>query len=91
MITNADIFPYIKGIHLKKLPYKFNLEISNKIIIKVEEISQTEDVSKFLELNNIINILIYKVYDLNFEEILIVDPEFNLTKEQYENYNITND
>lgn len=91
MITNPDIFPYIKGIHLKKLPYKFNLEISNKIIKYVEEISQTTDVSEFLKLNNIINILIYKVYDLNFNEVLIVDPEFKLTQEEYENYNIADD
>lgn len=91
MITNADIFPYIKGIHLKKLPYKFNLEVSNKIIIMVDEISKTEDVSKYLELNNVINILVYKVYDLNFEEVLIIDPEFKLTKEQYENYSTTDD
>ena len=28
MITNADVFPYIKGIHLKKLPIKFPSDLS---------------------------------------------------------------
>lgn len=32
--------------------------------------------------------LIYLMYKLTFEEVKIIDPEFNLTKDEYENYQI---
>ncbi len=35
-----------------------------------------------------IDIIFYKVYNLVFEEVLVIDPNFELSKEEYENYNI---
>ena len=35
-----------------------------------------------------LDLMIYNLYDLNYKEVLLIDPEFNLTKEEYENYRI---
>ncbi|MGS0526992.1 Eco57I restriction-modification methylase domain-containing protein [Zobellia nedashkovskayae] len=37
---------------------------------------------------DLIDILIYRIYKLTYEEIKIIEPEFNLTKEEYNNYQI---
>lgn len=87
MITNADVFPYIKGIHLKRLPIKLdNKFIVSKISKLVDEI--IEDQSILNKNISLIDNLIYKLYDLTYLEVKIIDPEFNLTKDEYENYQI---
>jgi len=30
--------------------------------------------------------MVYKLYEFTYEQVKIVDPEFWLTKEEYENY-----
>lgn len=35
-----------------------------------------------------IDIVFYKAYNLTYQEVKIIDPEFNLTQEEYENYKI---
>ena len=35
-----------------------------------------------------IDIMVYKIYELDYEEVLIVEPEFKLSKKDYDNYSI---
>jgi adenine-specific DNA-methyltransferase len=35
------------------------------------------------ELENAINNLVYKLYQLTYDEIKIIDPEFKLTEQEY--------
>ena len=35
-----------------------------------------------------IDIMVYKLYKLSYQEVKIIDPEFPLTQEEYENYQI---
>jgi len=30
--------------------------------------------------------MVYKLYDLTYEEVKIIEPEFDLPKKEYENY-----
>ena len=32
--------------------------------------------------------MVYKVYELTYDEVKIVDPEFPLTKEEYDKFSI---
>ena len=87
MITNADVFPYIKGIHLKRLPIKLNnSRIINEISKLVDEI--IEDESNSEKNISLIDNLIYKLYNLTHQEVKIIDPNFSLTQEEYDNYQI---
>jgi len=51
-------------------------------------ISQKELGEDTKELEDKIDIMVYKLYDLNYEEVKIVDPEFWLSKEEYENFKL---
>ena len=86
MITNADVFPYIKGIHLKKLPIKNNnyQEVLSNLVIKVIE-SKKENTNT-TDLEQQIDNLVYKLYELTYEEVLVVEPAFSerMSKEEYE-------
>jgi|26BtaG_2_1085354.scaffolds.fasta_scaffold00923_3 hypothetical protein len=42
----------------------------------------------FEEIIQTIDILIYKDFELNHDEVLIVDPDFDLSQEEYDNYKI---
>ena len=76
MITNPDVFPYIKGIHLKKLPIKFpNTKDDEKtfenLVLKITEMKiknqdTTSDINK-------LNQLVYELYGLTEDEIRIVE------------------
>jgi hypothetical protein len=95
MITNPDIFPYIKGIHLKKLPLKFPNSKSeenkfsalvDKIIVAKQQNPQFD--TKHLE--DQIDIMVYKLYELTYEEVKVIDPEIEkiISKEEYERFEI---
>lgn len=75
LITNADVFPYIKGIHLKKFPFPIITDEDAKVIIdlvdtivslKKRDYSANEYIDK-------INQIIYKLYGLTKEEIKLVE------------------
>lgn len=84
MITNPDIFPYIKGIHLKKLPLK-DIECTEQkpFIVLVDKIIATtkdEDYSenpakqaKIKKYERQIDQMVYKLYDLTNKETKIVE------------------
>lgn len=40
------------------------------------------------ELENQIDILVYKLYDLCYDEVLVIDPEFEMSEEEYKAYEI---
>lgn len=83
MITNADVFPYIKGIHLKKLPIKKIFTEAQKpfieLVDQILEISSAPDYNpknppvKQKELEKQIDELVYRLYDLTDEEIKIIE------------------
>lgn len=82
MITNPDVFPYIKGIHLKKLPIKLPKDktLENKIeslVIKIIEGKRNEtDVTK---LKQQLNHLVYKIYELTEDEINTIEGNDDLS------------
>ena len=66
MITNPDVFPYIKGIHLKKLPLKFpktksEIEIFSTLVSYVNFLKQVgKDDLIFFE--RLIDVIVYELY-----------------------------
>ena len=52
-----------------------------QLIIAVKEIDPTTDTSK---LEEEIDLLIYKMYSLNYNEVLVVDPKFGSSRELYQ-------
>jgi len=40
----------------------------------------------FDENYELLNTIVYKLYNLTYQEVKIIDPEFKLTQEEYENF-----
>lgn len=76
MITNPDVFPYIKGIHLKKLPLKLPKSKENELkfeslVLKITEMKRNgeDTTNELIKLNQ----MVYQLYDLTEEEIKIIE------------------
>lgn len=84
--TNTNI----TSTDLKKIPI---ISEDDKISFRI-----IENVSKILEnkkqnLNTTkleikIDIMVYKLYELTYEEVLVVEPEFSLSKQEYEAFTV---
>jgi len=77
MITNPDIFPYIKGIHLKKLPLKdIDNAAQQPYINLVDQILAKKNSNPDADTSNLehkIDELAYKLYGLADEEVKIIE------------------
>ena len=75
VVTNPDIYPYIKGIHLKKIPIKtIPLEEQKPFVEIVDKVlTQNRDSGALEEYNSQIDKLVYKLYGLTPEEIEIME------------------
>ena len=79
LVTNADVFPYIKGVHLKAfpLPLLTNMpEIVSRIENYVREvlaIKHTNTLTNTSTLESEIDRLVYQLYGLTEDEIRIVE------------------
>lgn len=81
LITNADVFPYIKGVHLKAfpLPNRVNMlgveasvESAVKNILSIKRINPSADTSA---LESEIDHLVYQLYGLTEEEIAVIENQ----------------
>jgi hypothetical protein len=66
MITNPDVFPYIKGIHLKRLPIKFpsnkyNESIFEQCVTFIQFLKRNEDLKSVL-FERLIDAMVYELY-----------------------------
>jgi len=84
---NGGYFEY-KPMFVEKLPIpqisqsqqKPSETLINKIISKKESGEDTAVEEKQVD------VMVYKLYSLTYEEVKIIEPEFDLTKKEYENY-----
>ncbi|MBW1616462.1 MAG: Eco57I restriction-modification methylase domain-containing protein [Deltaproteobacteria bacterium] len=72
---------YVNNIPIPQIPkaaQKPFEELVDKIILKKEAGENTEQEEK------LIDIMVYKLYQLSYKEVKIVNPEFDLTEKEYE-------
>lgn len=82
-------FAEVKIVYLERLPIKFNKILQGQIVSCVSELLSIKDFNnihnvKIDELEKRIDNLIYKLYNLTYDEILIVDPQTMICREEYE-------
>ena len=84
---------------LSEIPIKkVDVQAQNKfvsIVDKILAITQTEDYLQNQEKQDAvkeyekqIDVMVYKLYELTYEEILTIDKDFSLTEQQYNNYQL---
>mgnify|MGYP002516093124 CR=1 FL=1 len=80
----------LKAATISALPFK-KPKAYDVIVEKVDAILLAKNVDKQADttsLENQIDFLIYHLYGLTYDEVLIVDPETPISREEYEAYNI---
>lgn len=88
--TNFEAGLHIKINQLYHIPLVRIKESTNtKIKILVDRIIKNNSEGKHTKKNEEeINHIIYKIYDLNYNEISIIDPEFSLSRAEYESISL---
>ncbi|MFN3195897.1 MAG: Eco57I restriction-modification methylase domain-containing protein [Chlorobiota bacterium] len=84
-----DLFPQIKTKEFKSLPVYSNpnsndLSQMNSLVNQILEAKKQDPEADTQQLEDEIDHLVYKLYDLTYDEVLIVDPETNITREEYD-------
>lgn len=92
-ITNQQGFPQILMTDLQGLPIK---EVTNdkqqpiiNLVDKILSKKKQDPYSDTSALEHEIDHLVYQLYGLSYDEVLIVDPDTPITREEYERYNIS--
>jgi hypothetical protein len=84
---NGKVFAQVKLTFLRKLPIK---KYSNqKVLIDlVDEINNSKDELLKERLQNNIDIIVYKLYGVKYEDIISIDANHNITCEVYESFTL---
>ncbi len=87
--TGGGIFEYFEN-GISKLPITvIPLKSQNQLITIVDQIITLKSQGKdTIKLEQEIDNLVYKLYELSYEEVKIIDPEFSLTEKEYEEIKI---
>lgn len=86
-----DVFPRLKKEQLVEIPIivadkEMQDVIAHFVDAIISEKSLEIDVSTSV-IENSINKLVYHLYNLTYDEVLIVDPETPITREEYDQTN----
>lgn len=85
--SETDIFPKIRIAQVNQLPIcRCSKSTQSKISILVESLGLVEDLDSIKSIESKIDTIIYKLYNLDYLEVIVVDPEFNLTEKEYEDF-----
>lgn len=79
LIANAKLLPV-------KMPnsYKAFVDIVNQII----DLKKDNELNDTYELETKLNLMFYHLYNLTYDEVLIIDPQTPITREEYDNFKI---
>ena len=84
----GDIFPQVRISSVENLPIKLaDDKTQEKIKILVDQIltkKSHDNLADTIDLENIIDHMVYKLYELTYVEVKCIDPEFSLSPEEYE-------
>ena len=81
--TNSNV----NGYEVNNLPIAIS---SNKtkyedLVNKVLAYRRDDNINSALKIENLIDLLVYRLYGLTYNEVLIVDPDTPITEEEYNN------
>ena len=80
------IFPKIKGTYLELLPIVPPTDEITRLVKSILSIKQKSPSNDTSAIEQQVDILVYHLYGLTYDEVLIVDPETPITQEEYEKY-----
>jgi hypothetical protein len=84
----GEALAQVKKSHVELLPIKRtnNEQPIIKIVSKILDAKESNANADTQKLENEIDLLVYHLYGLTYDEVLIVDPGTPITREEYENF-----
>ena len=85
---NRKTFPKIKGTYLEKIPLVIASDEIKLIIINlVDQIITNKRISNpTIDLEAEIDLIVFKLYELTFSEVKIIDLDFSLNEDEYNEF-----
>lgn len=77
-------FPKIKGTYLELLPIIPPTDEITRLVKSILSLKQKSLSNDTSAIEQQVDILVYHLYDLIYDEVLIIDPETTITREEYE-------
>ena len=85
--STKTVFSEIQARSVGMLPMKVNIIYEKRISSIVSKILSMKKKEKdTFDLENQIDFLVYHLYGLTYDEVLIVDPDTPISREEYEAY-----
>jgi hypothetical protein len=82
--TNSNVNGYeIEAIPICDIPDSVSVKIEKSVADAMSKKKENRSLDISSE-ENAIDLLVYHLYDLTYDEVLIVDPETPITREEYE-------
>lgn len=83
---NTDkLFPYIRVAQLEEIPIpSIPKKVSSLLTNYVQQVSSNIDTNILSEIDNIV----YHLYGLSYEEVLVVDPDTPISRSEYESFSL---
>ena len=78
-------FPKIKGTYLELLPIVPPPDEVSRLVKSILSLKQNSLSNDISSIEHQIDLIVYHLYDLTYDEVLIVDPETPITREEYNN------
>jgi hypothetical protein len=84
--TDTNIFPKIRIAQVKRIPIISATNCVQKLISKIIDnvIKLKSEAKDTNALEQEIDNLVYRLYELSYDEVKVIDPKFGLTKKEYE-------
>lgn len=84
----GEVLAQVKKNHIEKLPVIYNKEWEPAMLNFVSQLL-TDKINGLdtLDMENKIDSIVFHIYGLTYDEILIVDPQTSITREEYERTN----
>lgn len=84
--NDTELFPKIRIKQARQLPIPSSSEYTKKHIESIvdEILSAKKNGLPTINLEQEIDLLVYQLYGLSYDEVLVVDPETKITREEYE-------
>ncbi|MCQ2343805.1 MAG: N-6 DNA methylase [Paludibacteraceae bacterium] len=88
--SDTELFPKIRIKQAKMLPIPLVNEHIQKIVVRLIDsiISAFSNNISYNDFENKIDHIVYHLYNLTYDEVLIIDPQTPITREEYNNFKI---
>lgn len=94
-LEDGRVFPQVKIERLRKLPFILpqttDLTKIDDLVIKILNCNSDDSLISSTDSDDFrfkIDIMVYKLYELTYDEVLVVEPEFSLSKQEYEAFTV---